>query len=166
MRKETKEIIYIVLDFLESFARTTRDNRNLIYVNEKTLKDVKKELFYLLEQTEKNTSHRTIDKKIELIGILPSILINKNKFPTNESIVKLAEKSLNLKIPNWNKKSRNEIIGIVIAKIAEKDIAELDLFIKAWKKFTEQKEIKKEYSRQDFVDVWLKFFEHYKKSGE
>lgn len=166
MRKETKEIIYIVLDFLESFARTSRDNRNLIYVNEKTLKDVKKELFYLLEQTEKNISHKTLDKKIELIGILPSILINKNKFPTNESIVKLAEKSLNLKIPNWKKKSRNEIIGIVIAKIAEKDVAELDLFIKAWKKFTEQKEIKKEYSRQDFVDVWLKFFEHYKKSGE
>jgi hypothetical protein len=166
MRKETKEIIYIVLDFLESFARTSRGNRDLIYINKTVLEDVKKELFSLLEQAEKTKSYRTVDKKTELIGTLPSVLIDKNKFPTNESIVKLAEKSLNLKITNWKKKSRNEIIGILIAKIAEKDISELDLFIKAWKEFTEQKEIKKEHAREDFVDLWLKFFEHYRKSGE
>ena len=165
MRKETKEIIYIVLDFLESFARTSKVNRNLIYVNKTVLEDVKKELFSLLEQAEKTKSYRTVDKKTELIGTLPSVLIDKNKFPTNESIVKLVEKSLNLKISNWKKKSRSEIIGILIAKIAEKDVSELNLFIKAWKEFTEQKEIKKEHTHEDFVELWLKFFEHYKKGG-
>jgi len=166
MRKETKEIIYIVLDFLESFARTSKEDGNLIYVNKSVLEDVKNELFNLLNQTEKSKLYGAEDKKTELIGTLPSVLIDKNKFPTNESIVKLAERSLGLKISNWKKKSRNEIIGILIAKIAEKDIFELDVFVKAWKEFTEQKEIKKERAHEDFVDLWLKFFEHYRKGEE
>jgi len=49
MRKETKEIIYIVLDFLESFARTSKEDGNLIYVNKSVLEDVKNELFNLLQ---------------------------------------------------------------------------------------------------------------------
>lgn len=163
MRKETKEIIYMVLDFLESFSRTSREDSNLIYVNKSILEDVKNDLFNLLNQTGKSKRYGTEDKKTELIGILPSVLIDKNKFPTNESIVKLAEKSLGLKISNWRKKSRNEIIGILVAKIAEKDVSELDIFIEAWKEFTEQKRIRKEHTHEDFVDLWLKFFEHYRK---
>ncbi len=166
MRKETKEIIYMVLDFLESFARTSKEDSNLIYVNKSILEDVKSELFNLLNQTEESKLYGTMDKKTELIGTLPSVLIDKNKFPTNESIVKLAERSLGLKISNWKRKSRNEIIGILIAKIAEKDISELDMFIKAWKEFTGKKEIKKERTHEDFVNLWLKFFEHYRKGGE
>ena len=166
MRKETKEVIYLALDILESLARSSRENSSLISINETILEEVKKELFDLLEQTEKTISYRTMDKKTELIGTLPSILIDRNKFPTNESIVKLVEKSLNLKIPSWKKKSRNELIGVIIAKIAEKDVSELNLFIKAWKEFTEEKdETKKEQTRKNFVDLWLKFFEHYRKSG-
>ena len=167
MRKETKEVIYIVLDILASFAHSSRENSSLISINEAILEDVKKELFDLLKQAEKTKSYKTMDKKTELIGTLPSILIDRNKFPTNESIVKLVEKSLNLKIPSWKKKSRNELLGIIIAKIAEKDISKLDLFIKAWKKFIEEKkEIKKEQAHEDFVDLWLKFFDHYRKSRE
>jgi len=166
MRKETKEIIYIVLDFLESFARTSKQEGNLIYVNKSVLEDVKNDLFNLLNQIEKSKLYGTEDKKTELIGTLPSVLIDKNKFPTNESIVKLAEKSLSLKISNWRKKSRNEIMGILTTKIAEKNISELNLFIKAWKDFTEQKQIKKEHKHEDFVDLWLKFFEHYRKGGK
>ena len=151
----------MVLDFLESFSRASKESSNFIHINKAILKDIKSELFNLLNQVDK--THKTVDRKTELIGILPSVLIDKNKFPTNESIVKLVEKSLGLKIPNWEKKGRNEIIGILIAKIAEKDTSELEVFIKAWKEFTEQKEIKKKHAHEDFVGLWLKFFFHYRK---
>lgn len=164
MRRETKEVVYIVLDFLESFSKASKENSSFINVNKKILDEVRDELFKLINQIDK-TDNFVDDSKKELIGILPSVLIDKSKFPTNESIVKLAEQSLGLKINNWRKKKRDEIIGILISKIVERDFSELDMFIKAWKEFTGQENIKDKPANEDFVDLWLKFFEHYTKGS-
>ncbi|NIA11888.1 MAG: hypothetical protein GWP10_19720 [Nitrospiraceae bacterium] len=158
MRKETKDVVYIVLDMLDSIAKTSKDDYHFIQINENMLKETKNELFGLLTQTQKEEMS---DKKTELIGILPSILIDKNKFSNNEDIVKLAENSLNLVIPSWRKKSRNEIIGILMAKIATKEERELELFFSAWREFIKDKSRKKE-EKKNFVDVWLEFFDHYR----
>lgn len=158
MRKETKDVVYIVLDMLDSIAKTSKDNYHFIQINENMLRETKNELFGLLTQTQKEEIR---DKKTELIGILPSILIDKNKFPNNEDIVKLAENSLNLVIPSWRKRSRNEIIGILMAKIATKEERELELFFSAWREFIKDKS-RKEEEKKNFVDVWLEFFDHYR----
>jgi hypothetical protein len=56
--------------------------------------------------------------KIEIIGGLPFLLNNTNYFPSTESIKKFSENNLNIKIPKGNK-TRPELIGIIIVKIAE-----------------------------------------------
>jgi len=160
MRKETKDVVYIVLDMLNSISKTSKDDSHFIYIDETILKDVENEIFGLLTQPQTQKEEMR-DKKTKLIGILPSILMDKNKFSNNEDIVKLAENSLNLRIPGWRKKSRNEIIGIVIAKIATKEERELELFFSAWREFIKDKSRKKE-EKKNFVDVWLEFFDHYK----
>jgi len=59
------------------------------------------------------------DKK-ELIGNLPIILMNLDYFKTNQQLAKFAE-SLNLKITNWQKRSRDEIIGRIIIEVSKFD---------------------------------------------
>lgn len=161
MRKETKDTVYMALDLLDSIVKTSKNNSSFICIDENVLKVVKDELFELLAKSPYTQEERTKDRKTELVGILPSILIDKNKFPNNEDIVKLAEKSLNFKPPNWKKKSRTEIIGIIINKITTEEEQELELFFSAWKEFIRDEPHKKE-EKKDFIDVWLEFFDHYK----
>lgn len=56
--------------------------------------------------------------KIEIIGGLPFLLNNTDYFPSSESIKMFSENNLNIKIPKGNK-TRPELIGIIIVKIAE-----------------------------------------------
>ncbi|RLI78775.1 hypothetical protein DRP05_06060 [Archaeoglobales archaeon] len=49
MKDEVKNVIYIVLDILDSLAKTYRETPDFIKVNENVLKDVKNELFELLK---------------------------------------------------------------------------------------------------------------------
>jgi len=57
MKDEVKNVIYIVLDILDSLAKTYRETPDFIKVNENVLKDVKNELFELLKNNmQKNFS--------------------------------------------------------------------------------------------------------------
>lgn len=173
MMDETKEIIYTVLDFLDSMSKTSKSDQNLIHVNNETLSDVQNELFALLKYSKDDRHGIIVDKKTELIGILPSVLADKDKFPNNKDIAKLAEKSLNYSIPFWGKRSRNEIIGSIVAKIVEEDEYELETFLEPWREFIKEEisdkfEVQDKHNEfgikgnEDFVNVWLEFFDHYK----
>jgi hypothetical protein len=186
MLEETKNVIYMSLDLLNSLSKTSDTKSNFINIDENTLRKVREELFDMLkDQSSKpeelrlthkvyNIAGKNVNKKLEIIGLLPYILIDKGKFPENKDIAKLAQESLNLEIPFWKKRSRNEIIGNLIAMIATKEDKDLDLFFKAWKEFTQKDTIQienwksstaeenKNPEKRDFVDIWLEFFNHYK----
>ncbi|RLI78776.1 hypothetical protein DRP05_06065 [Archaeoglobales archaeon] len=104
----------------------------------------------------------------ELIGILPTILVDKHKFPKNEDLIKFAEKSLNFKFPRGNK-SRSEIIGIIIVEVSKKDDNSIEVFFKALKEFLKNNSITREEKirtkQKNFVDMWLEFFDRYKGDG-
>lgn len=55
----------------------------------------------------------------ELIGILPSLLKDKELFPNNAQLAQFSEEVLLLSIPRWDKKSRNEIIGLIICEVED-----------------------------------------------
>mgnify|MGYP000238683034 FL=1 len=56
--------------------------------------------------------------KNRIIGGLPKLLLSKKYFPTNSDIDRFARKYLKMDIPSPEKKSREELIGRVISKIA------------------------------------------------
>ncbi|CGG48047.1 MULTISPECIES: hypothetical protein [Bacillus cereus group] len=195
MREETKSVIYMALDILDSINSSSSDQgHHFIKVDNKILDDVRDELFQLLAGSviEKNEMQISPDKKEkknereELIGLLPLVLIDKTKFPSNNDIIKLAEFSLNIQGLSKRKRSRNELIGIIVSEIAQKENNELDLFLKLWRKFmknntinkfdynsslsNDKLTIKNTYSNDNsidnkesnFVDVWLEFFKFHK----
>jgi len=181
MKEDTKNAIYILLDLLDSLKKSSNYSHNLININPNKFEEIKTDLFNLMsksdfpDETRYNEFTRSKwdenyankwNEKMDLIGILPYVLMDKNKFPNNEAIVRLAEKSLNMRVLNWNKRSRNEIIGVIISNIAENKEKDFKYFLNPWKKFINNESLQKFKSNVDFVDLWLNFFENYKRGQE
>lgn len=55
----------------------------------------------------------------QLIGVLPSLLTDTKIFKTNRELVEFSEEVIDVDITNWTKKSRNEIIGIIICGVEQ-----------------------------------------------
>lgn len=157
--KETKEVLYIALDLLDSIHKSSKGS-TFLKIDEKKMDQVKDEIFRLIVTAEEKD--KNLDKKVELIGILPSALVDKIKFPNNESLNKFSEESLNVPIPFWDKRRRTEIIGRIIAEIDNKKEADFDTFFNAWKEFIKDDKNKEfKPGKKDYVNIWLEFFDHY-----
>lgn len=149
MKEETKNIIYTILDLLDSLSKTSQDQPNFIKIDKNILNEVKLEILNMISSDERDQINRD-NRKTELIGMLPYVLIDKNKFPSNSDIYRLAKNSLDLEISRWDKRSRDELIGILISQIAMKKEADLENFFNAWKKFIENNKTQKyEQSSRD-----------------
>ena len=55
----------------------------------------------------------------DLIGILPQLLTDKALFTTNKSLAQFSLEVLGIEILNWHKRSRHEMIGVIICKVQE-----------------------------------------------
>lgn len=108
--KEMQQII----NFLEEFCWLLGANKE---VNFKKASDLLNEF--------KNYSDREIfvsgvtNNAYDLIGVLPSLLKDNEIFQSNSQLVQFAKEVLALDIPRWEKKSRNEIIGLIICEVED-----------------------------------------------
>lgn len=62
-----------------------------------------------------------------LIGILPSLLKDEEIFQSNAQLLQFADEVLSLSITRWEKRSRNEIIGLIICEVEDANKERLDL---------------------------------------
>jgi hypothetical protein len=171
MKNETRNVIYMALDLLNSMNRTSQES-SLLRMNDEMYNEVKSEIYEILSESKWQSfneqkfveSKTNVGKKTEIIGLLPSMLFDKNKFKNNQDIAKLAKDSLNMEIPSWKKRSRNEIVGVLISMIVVKPDDELELFYEAWKRFTQEDKNNKNISNdsRDYVDLWLEYFKKYR----
>lgn len=73
-----------------------------------------------------------------LVGTLPIIFNNPRYFPGNEDIVEFANGALGLNIARWDKRSRYELIGLIVCETAKLDNRRLGMLVEALTKVTEQ----------------------------
>lgn len=101
------------------------------------------EQFYSIEKTNitnsKATSRKNPNKGV-LIGVLPRLLQNKELFPQNEDIYDFARAALNLNISRYEKRSRYELIGMLICTINELDEENLSYLVTALDKIIDDGE--------------------------
>ena len=90
MQNETKESLYMLLDLLDSIDKTSKST-NLLHIDKERLNVVKGEIFNLMSETENYKTNKTI--KNDLIGIIPSVLLDEKNFPTIEAIAKCIRRS-------------------------------------------------------------------------
>ena len=72
----------------------------------------------------------TSSNAYDLIGVLPSLLKDNEIFQSNTQLVQFANEVLALDIPRWEKKSRNEIIGLIICEVEDVNKERLDTLTK------------------------------------
>lgn len=161
MKKETKEALYSLLDLMDMLGSIEFINMDISKANSirKEVLDVigeKKEVTILDSNTE------------ELLGILPMILLDVNKFPSAREIMNFAEKCLNIKIKSyWLKRSRAEAAGIVLNEVYEQSPEQFNKFLQAWSKFNGKPDMsdldnKKVEDGKGFMEAWFEFFDSYK----
>jgi len=90
--------------------------------------------------------------KQQLIGLLPYVLLDKRYFPTNDLLVMFAKKYLGIEIKHYEKRSRNEILGTIIAEVVNKKPEQIKLFVEALNRIMG----KEKTVRGDFFTEWDK----------
>lgn len=64
-----------------------------------------------------------------LVGSLPLIFENPKYFPSNEDIADFASEALELPISRWEKRSRYELIGLIVCETAKLDDFRLERLV-------------------------------------
>jgi hypothetical protein len=162
MKKETKDALYSLLDLMDMLG-----SMNFIKMDIDKANSIRKEVLDVIGEKKEVT---ILDSSTEdLLGILPVILLDSNKFPSAKEILKFAEKCLNIPIRNyWLKRSRAEVIGIVINEVYEQSPEQFNKFLRAWSKFSNgtdslSKDDKEHLAdSKGFMEAWFQFFDSYK----
>lgn len=104
-----------ILGFIEDLCWLLDSKRNMNFADvAKIVDDMKKE--------ERIHKKENIDQLSEdIIGILPRLLVDTTLFGSNKMLSQFADEILGIEIKNWEKRSRNEMIGVIICKIQGSD---------------------------------------------
>jgi hypothetical protein len=73
-----------------------------------------------------------------LVGVLPVIFSNERIFPSNEHIAEFGSAALGLQISRWDKRSRYELIGLIVCETVRLDDSRLTMLVKALQKVAEE----------------------------
>lgn len=73
-----------------------------------------------------------------LVGSLPIIFNNSHYFPSNEDIADFADGALGLNITRWEKRSRYELIGLIVCETAKLDDHKLGRLVEAIARVTQE----------------------------
>ena len=118
-----------ISDFLKDILKLIKSHKDYVDIYENYLNSHTAERNMTVHFFSDSCSYSSGEKlKNSIIGGLPKLLLSKKYFPTNLDIDKFAKKYLDMDIPNPAKKSREELIGRVISKIAGLKRNELESF--------------------------------------
>lgn len=75
-----------------------------------------------------------------LIGVLPKLFQDLRIFPSNESIAKFAEEILSINVPRFEKRSKYELIGLIICETESLSDKKLSNLVSALSQITDSDE--------------------------
>lgn len=163
MKNETKNALYSLLDFIDSIGTISFVNLDLDTVNL-----IRNEILNLINGNSINQQTLYDSNEQDLLGILPMILLDDSKFSSAREVLIFAEKCLKIQVKQyWYKRSKSEVVGIVLNEVSKQSAKQRNRFLKAWGIFQNQSinNINKNNNAEDnndFVDTWFKFFDNYK----
>lgn len=111
-----------IINFFEELCWLLDSNKNINFNNvSRNLKTIRNNIVHgtTFEDT-------TITS---LIGVLPSLLKDLEIFPSLAQLVQFAKEILGIEIPRWDKRSRNEIIGLIICEVEEANKERMDVLL-------------------------------------
>ncbi len=111
--KKNKKDFEKTINFLEDLCWLLDSGKKINY-NEviKIIADIK-------NKQDTSASNCFEEETDALIGILPQLLTDTTLFDTNRALAQFSNEILGINILNWHKRSRNEMIGVIICKVQE-----------------------------------------------
>lgn len=89
------------------------------------------------KRTHELTEHIPDNPNIHfLVGALPGIFTDEAIFPTNEHIADFSRNALGIILPRWDKKSRYELIGLIVCNTQNLNDRRLGKVVKVLSKIT------------------------------
>ena len=113
--KKSKKDLERTISFLEDLCWLLDSNKRTNY------NDILKFLSEIRKNQDSSISSQLGQEPDELIGILPRLLTDTSLFDTNRNLAQFSSEVLNIEILNWHKRSRNEMIGVIICKVQESE---------------------------------------------
>ena len=111
-----------IINFFEELSWLLDANKDINYRNvSKFLKECRN--LYVHGTIVNNNNNEAYS----LIGVLPSLLKDNELFQSNAQLVQFAEEVLKLNISRWEKRSRNEIIGLIICEVEDANKEHIDV---------------------------------------
>jgi hypothetical protein len=161
LKQETKNALYSLLDLMDLLG-----NIDFLEIDINKANQIRKEV---LDVIGNNTEMNILDSTSQdLLGILPSILLDSQKFASVKEIWDFAEKCLNIKLkPYWAKRSRAETVGIIINEVYHQSPEQFNKFLRTWNKFnsngnSSKKQLTYDEGGKGFIEAWFQFFDKYK----
>lgn len=158
MKIETKNALYSLLDLMDTLGSI-----DFLEIDIDKANRIRKEVLSIINNREE-LSILNSDSE-ELIGILPKILLDEKNFSSTKEILAFAESCLNIEIKKyWYKRSKSEVVGIIISEVNAKSPEQFNKFLNAWNRFSKMtNNIKNnKEDKKDFMETWFDFFENYK----
>lgn len=119
------------------------------YLNSIERSDYSQYEFFPLNPKNKRSTNKELKA---MIGTLPFVLLSKQYFPTNTDLYRFAN-SMGIRIQFWKKRSRPEMIGIIITEVSQFKPPQLYRFNNI---LNEVLGIVEKYEKSDFFDEWSK----------
>lgn len=110
-------------NFIEEFAWFLQSKKNI------NLEEAAQMLRNLSAHNKVNGA--TPSKANELVGILPFLFQDKDLFKQNKDIIDFAEDLFNISISRQGKRTRYELIGLIVTEVTKLDKKDLDKLINA-----------------------------------
>lgn len=107
--KKSKIELNKSISFIEDLCWLLDSQKNINYT----------EILKVLGEIKQRKNNLLKPSTDELIGILPQLLTDKTLFTTNKSLAQFSDEILGIEILNWHKRSRYEMIGVIICKVQE-----------------------------------------------
>ena len=163
MKNETKESLYSMLDIMDAIASVSFMKIDIEKIN-RIRKDV---LDVIGDKSEMEILDTTSQ---DLLGVLPMILLDNKKFVSVKEILNFAEKCLNIDVkPYWLRRSRAEVVGIIINEVYNQSPEQFNKFLKTWNEFNNKNNINEVNENatesKGFIEAWFHFFDEYKEKN-
>jgi len=120
----------------------------------KNLRRIVRSLEKEISQYQLPTSFKIVagyDKRANLIGLLPLMLMSKEMFRTNRSIIDFSSDVLGIGLKRMSRPSRTRIVGEIVSEVAKLSTKDLDKVIDKLQEMTRNKLV---HRKTDFFREW------------
>lgn len=144
----------IILDYLNELGYALEPFYRIDFDKLKNIKRLVKDLEQEFSQYRFPTSFKTVaghNKRVDLVGLLPLMLMSEEMFPTHKSLIDFSGNVLGIELKRLTRPSRTRIVGEILLEVAKLPAKDLDKILAKLQEIIRNKMV---HAKSDFFMEW------------